>query len=277
MFVTELLRALLRYWYLVLCGALVAAGGAMYVWNHTEPRYTSETSVLLLPPASSIEGTAPNGDDSNPLMNLGGLNQARDVLISAMSSASQQDLFDDSFSNTVYAVGVDPLSSGPILVISTDSESESGAADGLNFLLDQFTQRLTEMQLDLAVPETSAIQSVQLTPPTTPEADTKPQLRAAAMTGVGVLVVTVLLVAAIDGLVRYVKRSKKRNHDPEPDPDDTSVAQPSAEGAVDPHASLRELGDPKPYAADDFDALSGLGSVRIDRENPAAVPEPSPR
>lgn len=252
MLMTEVLRALLKFWYLVLCGVLVALGGAYYMWNHTEPRYTAEASVLLLPPASSIKGTAPNGDDSNPLMNLGGLNQARDVLISAMSSASQKEAFDQAFSNTAYTVGVDPLSSGPILVIKTDSERAAEASQSLEFLLGQFSERLVDMQVDLAVPEKSSIESIQLTPPTTPEADAKPQLRAAALTGVGALVATVLLIALIDGLLRYARRSKQRREN-ELGKETGLEVQPVGAKMIDDKAP--EPNDFWEYDSDDFEAV----------------------
>lgn len=243
MFVTEVLHALRRLWYLVLCGAILAGGGAYYAWAHTEPRYTSEASVLLLPPASTTARAAPDGSNGNPLLYLGGLNQARDVLISAMAGPSEQEKFDALFPGTSYGVAVDPLSSGPIVVVSTDSATAAGASRGIEHLLQELTARFDEVQKELSVPDQSVIHTTQLTPPTTPEADAKPQLRAAVLAGAGILVVALLLVAVIDGLIRYARRTRR--------------SRPEAEEAI---ADGEEAG----WAADDPSELDlrVLGSKR---------------
>lgn len=198
----EVTRALARRWYLLLLGVLLAVGAAYVGWDQTSPRYTTESTSLLLPPLSATEGTAPKGRDGNPLLYLGGLGQARDVLLNVMSSESLKQGFEARFPDTEYTVTPDSLSSGPIVVMTVDAPTAELAATSGQYLTDSLAQRLTAMQSELSVDKDAVIRSMTLTAPTDPKSDNKLQVRVAALAGVGILVLSLLLIALLDGLLR---------------------------------------------------------------------------
>lgn len=232
MVLRDLVRALLRRWYLLLLG-LILAVSAMYVtWDRVEQRFTAEGSLLLLPPPSSIERILPNRRDGNPLLYLGDLNQARDVVISLMSSDEVREAFADEFPASTYTVSTDPLSSGPIVVITVDAPEPRTALTAVRQISSEVTTRLRQAQSELSVDKDSQIGVMVLTRPADAEMQNRSQVRATVMVGGAIMVSSVLLVAVIDGLISARRRRLGFDVDGETDDEDADdYRTPSIEGA----------------------------------------------
>lgn len=208
MFFKEVSRALVRRWYLLALGLAVAISAGYLAWTHVGSRYSSEVSVLLLPPLNVTKSNVPGGRDGNPLLYLGGLGQARDVLIGIMSSDAQGQAFEDQFPDSSFTVTPDFMSSGPIVVLKVDTPGAATAEASISFLTDRVQGEFKATQASLGVKNDAAIRTIALTSPTDPEPDQKAQLRISAITTAGVIVVSLLLIALIDGLLRT--RGKRR-------------------------------------------------------------------
>lgn len=206
----EVTRALARRWYLVLLGVVLALGAAYVAWGQAGARYSSQSTTLLLPPISATKSTDPKASDGNPLLYLGGLGQARDVLLNIMMSESLKQSFEANFPNSEYTATADFASSGPIVVVKVDTPTPAMAAASARYLTDNVAERLAEMQRELSIKKNAVIRSMTLTAPTEPEEENKVQIRAAALVGIGILVVALLLIALFDGLLTSRRRGRTK-------------------------------------------------------------------
>jgi len=96
MFLKNFALALLHRWYLVVLGLVLAGFGATMAWTNTDTRYEAQASILLLPPPNVTRDALPAGD-GNPLLYLSDLNQARDVILNAVSSQAVREEFAQHF------------------------------------------------------------------------------------------------------------------------------------------------------------------------------------
>nr|WP_300148037.1 hypothetical protein [Propionicimonas sp.] len=273
MLLRDLTRALLRRWYLLLLGVALAGVAAFYVWDTVGPRYNSVGSTVLIPPKSSIEGIAPHGRDGNPLLYLGELGQARDVLISALSSDAVQEDFTERFPGSSYSVGVDPLSNGPIIVLSVNSASAAEALEGVRFLSAEVDDRFSAVQRSLSVEADDEIRTMVLTEPSAPVADNKSQVRLALVVAGGVLLICIFLVALVDGLAAAYRRRRALG---------THVASPAGDdpaGDARAAASAGDASEVEPAPVDPDGAHPATAQPEQEQARPApdaAQPRPAP-
>lgn len=239
-------RAARRRWYLTAGGALVAIGLTALMVIQIGPTYKAESSVLLFPPTSSfqkkITGTTQESTQGNPYLLLGGLSQARDIVLRAMQSKPATDAFARRQPNAQYEVTPDYTTSGPIIVIDVTSKSPTDAVRGLQDAVNTIPDVLASMQSGLSLPDNGLITSRVLTTDTTPEVVHSDQIRSGILVGAVVSVVVLLLLALIDGLLQARRSGAKppRSEEVEGDdpPDATRPGPPTTE---EPDGAEREI------------------------------------
>ncbi|MCB0910091.1 MAG: hypothetical protein KDB60_00560 [Propionibacteriaceae bacterium] len=189
-------------------GMVLAASAAYFVWNNVGPTYQASGSTVLIPPKSTVQSSNPNGRDANPLLYLGELGQARDVLISAMASDEVQADFSQNVPGASYSVSADPMSNGPIILYAVSAPSADVAVAGARYLGEQVDARFSAVQAALGVYGDTMIRTMPLTEAGTATADSKAQVRSTLVVGAGVLLLCVFLVALVDGLASARRRRR---------------------------------------------------------------------
>ena len=213
---------LLRRWYLVVVSLGLAIAASAYVVSDVGPTYEVEGTVLLFPPTSSTTSGDQTVTQGNPYLYLGGLNPARDILIRSLTSRGERDELAALHPDADYTMESDISTSGPLMVIDVSSGSSAEAVAALNTLLDKIPATLDALQADLGIDSDAYITSQTLTADDRPEVIHKGQIRAAIVSGAGMLVLCLLLVGLVDGLLlsaaARASASKKSESDAPPEP-----------------------------------------------------------
>lgn len=199
------------------------------------PRYVASASVLLLPGEKVIP------TDANPFLFLGGVTQARDVLVTIASSETvNADLRSDD-SDASYAVTGDAASGTPMILV-TASGGEPSAVLGLrDDVVAILKKELTSIQDKADTPSGSRIRSMVLVSDESPQRDTKSQLRAIVMAvfaGIG------MTFAALAAVRPILARRPERQVIAQISPGQV-VAEPSIPEAVDPLTIVTEPSNPR--------------------------------
>lgn len=197
----ELLRVFLRRWYVVVAGLLVTAGLCVFAVRLVPPTYTTAVSVLLLPPTSTLNA------EGNPYRALAGLQLAADVLARSVSDTETVNEIAPPTGTATYEVVRDVTTSGPILLVTTQDSTDSGALDTLHAVLQVMPERLATLQTSAGAPPESLLTMSVIANTDVAEVDRKSQIRAVIVAAVLGLALTMLLAAAIDGALRKHSRS----------------------------------------------------------------------
>lgn len=195
MSVRDLLISLLRRWYLVLAGVAATAGLAVAVLLNGPVSYEMRSTVLLLPPDSSV------GSRGNPYLYLGGLAQAVEVLAARMNTTQIRGPIEQAHPQAEFDVGQDQQATGPILALAVTSTDEQDAQQVTAKLLASVPETLLSMQEQLDVPGSSRISSLILTPDAEVELVTKTRDRAVLTVAGAGIALTVLGAGLVDGLL----------------------------------------------------------------------------
>lgn len=217
--------ALLRRWYLTAGGVVLAIALTFVVVGRIGPTYKAEGSMLLFPPAATGPNGSVNLTQGNPYLNLGGLSQARDVVIRSLKSKSTMDDFARKEPRATYVVTPDYTTSGPILVLDVTSHSRDAATEGLKVLMATVPQTLISMQSGLDLKPAAYITSRTLTADRSPEVVRSGQVRSGIVVGTAVMAITLLLLALLDGILE-ARTSRKRPTKHRHDGDSRSVGPP---------------------------------------------------
>ncbi len=204
MFLHDLGWGLLRRWYFVVLGVVLTACGAFFLTTVVPPTYQGTARIVLLPPTSLVTA------DGNPFLFLGGLEQALGVLSVRLSSGAVGDEILQGHPGTAYVVEKDPISPGPILLITTEGESPKSTLKVLDGVLQVVPENLESLQDQLTIPPASRITAMTVVRENEPKIVLKNQLRA-VLGGVAVgLSLTVLLTGILDRLLSSRKRVARR-------------------------------------------------------------------
>lgn len=136
----DTLRGLWRRWYIVIPGLILAILVAFAAWQAIKPDYQRTGTQLLLP------GTASIPEAGNPYLYLGGLSQASDVLITAMSSDLEQNSLLAGRAGAHITIVRDPLTSGPQIHTTVSARSDVEAGEILDAAIVRTTQMLYSLQ-----------------------------------------------------------------------------------------------------------------------------------
>jgi uncharacterized protein involved in exopolysaccharide biosynthesis len=194
-YLRDLVIGLVRRWYILLLGFALAVGGAVYVQRTIPVQYSAQASMVLLPPEIQVE------EGGNPYLQLGGLNQALDILSQRMTSESTRSDISRDFRGASYTAGADASTSGPILVIDTTSKTASTSLDMVAQLKQTSRQTLDAMQEELSIPAASRIRIADVTTDRHATVDAKTRTQLTLATVAGGIVLTILVAAGVDRLL----------------------------------------------------------------------------
>lgn len=200
----EIADALLRRWYVVIAGIIIAAAGGLYVFNTNPPAYTARSLVLLLPPT----GTGEEVVGANPFLSLGGLELTARVVVATFSSTSFANEVEAISEDAEVGVAVDDSTRGGVIAIDVKDSSESGALFMLDHVTDSVSARLDQLQQEVGVESYAQIRSMLLAKDTEGEPDYQALIRLLVIVVGGVLAVTVAAAILLDVLVGRGRRRR---------------------------------------------------------------------
>ena len=259
-----LLHSVRRRWYIVLSGIIVAGALCGMAYTTISPTYQRTASVLLIPGATSI----PEG--GNPYLYLGGLSQASDVLVRALSADAVLTPILGSDPTVGVTIARDTTTSGPILVISASGTDEAQVAAVFDELLPIVPTTLDDLQSSAGVADAAKVTTLPLTVDAESTVSQKSRYQAIGVLGVGTLAITLLLTGFIDGLLlarpqRRPQRSTAPVADPRFEYDDEELAL--ARISRQPNTGPITLPIPKPALV----SIQASGPSSDPRTAPAAT------
>ncbi len=257
--IADTLRGILRRWYIVVPGILLAVSGAVGAYTVIQPGYERTATQLLMPG----EGTVPPGV-TNPYLYLGGLTQASDIVVRVMQSEDVAGKVVADYPGTEVVVQRDPTVSGPVIQIIVTAQTDEAAAGALAVLVEQSGVVLERLQDDQSVTRDDRMSISTLTHDMSSTLQQKTRLIMSAGVGAGLVALTLVVASLVDGLSRRPHRAGRRGKTavvpaPAPSPDD-----------VDPDtldASPEDLVAPPAEPV----AVGGYAGEQDERENPDAV------
>jgi hypothetical protein len=208
----DMLGAVARRWYVVVAGVLLAAAAAYGLWTTVPPEYTRSSTQLLLPGPATIP------DGSNPFLFVGGLSQAADVLVRTVGSTDTIGAVTDEHPEAKISVARDPLSSGPVVLITVTSPDDAEAGLVMDELVAQTATTLTRLQIAEGIASDERITVIPLAVDEKGVVQQKNRIVAAGAGAAAVLAVTLIAVAILDSVLR--SRAHRRGRDAGASPDD---------------------------------------------------------
>ena len=207
-------RSLRRRWYLVLVLAVLTLGATFLVAQRVGETYEATGTVLVFPP-SQTEGPTGDMSEENPYLTLGGVGQARDVVVRALTSKEVSDAFGKAFpAGTTFELVPYYTNSAPIILFTVEAATPEVATEALSSLIDRVPVELEKLQSGLDLPAAQRVTSVVLTRDESPAATKKAMIRSSLMTMAALGGMGLLLIALVDG---WLTGSR------DPDPEDLAV------------------------------------------------------
>lgn len=194
---SDTIRRLLRRWYIVLAGFVLAAAAGYGAWIHTPTEYQRSASQLLLPGSGSLPSRT-----ANPYLYLGGLTQAADVVARVAGSDDTLSGVVERYPGTVVSVSRDPSTSGPVILITATSSSDSDAADVVEAMVTRTAAVLEQVQSEEGVAARDRMTITTLTIDRQPTLQQRKRLIATGGSAAGIIVFSLLAASLLDGLVR---------------------------------------------------------------------------
>ena len=217
-------RSLRQRWYLVLALVVVTCGATYLVAQRVGPTYEATGTVLVFPPSQAEDPTGQLSQE-NPYLSLGGVGQARDVVVRALTAKKVSDEFGKEYPpGTGYEIVPDYTNSAPIILFTVEAAAPDDATSALDFLMGRVPAELEKLQAGLDLPRDQQVTSVTLTQDEKPATTHKAMIRAGIMTGAVLAGAGLLLIALVDGLLA----SRRRGRNPE-DAEDAEVAEDEPE------------------------------------------------
>lgn len=256
--IADTLRGLLRRWYIVVPGILLAVAGAVGAYTVIQPGYERTATQLLMPG----EGTVPPGV-TNPYLYLGGLTQASDIVVRVMQSEEVAGKVVADYPGTEVLVQRDPTVSGPVIQIVVTAQTDEAAADALAVLVEQSGVVLERLQDDQSVTRDDRMSISTLTHDMSSTLQQKTRLIMSAGAGAGLIALTLVVASLVDGLSRRPHRAGRRGKTaavpaPAPSSDDVDpdTLDAAHEDLVAPPAEPIAVGGPT-----DDDGPEGPGAA----------------
>ncbi|AZZ42248.1 hypothetical protein C0Z11_08060 [Acidipropionibacterium jensenii] len=222
MTVTQTLRGLLRRWYILVVGLVVAIAVAAGVWSAVPPTYTRTSTQILLPGSGMI----PSG--SNPYLFVGGLAPAADIIVRGLGSKNVIEEVVQGRAGTTVQVARDQTTSGPVILITVESTSDRDAAAVLSAMNQRTASLLDSLQAEESIPERRRISVVAVSVDKRGTAEQKQRLMMTGASGAAVLALSVLVASFVDGAVLRRRRARRAaQSDEAPASDETTSDEPT--------------------------------------------------
>lgn len=229
MTVTQTLRGLLRRWYILVVGLVVAVAVAAGVWTAVPPTYTRTSTQILLPGSGMI----PSG--SNPYLFVGGLAPAADIIVRGLGSKNVIEEVVRGRAGTTVQVARDQTTSGPVILITVESTSDRDAAAALAAMNQRTATLLDSLQAEENIPERRRISVVAVSVDKRGTAEQKQRLMMTGASGAAILVLTVLLASFVDGAMarRRARRAEDADGESSTDEEAGEASGSDEDGATD--------------------------------------------
>lgn len=252
-----ILKGLLRRWYILLAGLLLAIGASAGVWLTVPGQYELTSTQLLLPGRSSLPP-----DSENPLLYIGGLGLAADVVVRATGSQNMVKEIGEQHPGATFEVSRDPTTPGPVILITVRAPNDDEAGVVLDRLMEQTVAVLAELQEKENIPESYRITVITTTRTEQGVPRDRTRLILSGAVGVAMAGASVLLAALVEGIAvrqrakRVVRERGRHAVESGPQPKGEPISDvaagspdPSAEGVVDEQESPKDVvaGGPKSF------------------------------
>ncbi|MFD4674003.1 hypothetical protein ACFWNN_30090 [Lentzea sp. NPDC058450] len=259
-------RVLRRRWYIALPAVLLTGILALYVYVTVPTRYESSGVLVLTSPAAGGRYTANTKPEDvvkvNPLLQFdGSLTTTAQILTQILGDPKTAEELAGKGSTSVYTANTGPVG-GPLLFITTESDSAESAEALVGKVLDKTVAELAAQQKALSAPEQTFITAQVLVKPTTASAKIGGKVRYVGAATVVLLLLTLASTFAADSIMLKSKRRKegkesKDEKDPAPSEKDTTPApvppvrpqpQPQSNGNGGPPQPQRPMPQGMPNA-----------------------------
>lgn len=261
--VVDTLRGLLRRWYVVVAGLILAILAGAGTYSVVEPGYERTSTQLLVPG----EGLVPPGV-TNPYLYLGGLTQAADLVVRVMKSSEVLGPVVEDYPGTEVLVQRDPLSSGPVIQIVVTAKTEDAAAGVVSAMVAETDTVLERLQDQQNVSTEDRMSVELLTMDKTSALQQKSRLITTAGVVLGMVLVTLVIASLVDGLIRRPRRARRRG-------DKVAKARAGRVGSRSAETELEELsGDdirPARRGADEDMGVADIDASDIEDADIVAV------
>ncbi|WP_439656329.1 hypothetical protein ACSHWB_28310 [Lentzea sp. HUAS TT2] len=228
-------RVLRRRWYIALPAVLLTGVLALFVFVSVPTRYESSGVLVLTSPAAGGRYTANTKPEDvvrvNPLLQFdGSLTTTAQILTQILGDPKTAEELAGKGSTSVYTANTGPVG-GPLLFITTESDSAESAEGLVGKVLEKTVAELAAQQKALAAPEQTFITAQVLVKPTTASAKIGGKVRYVGAATVVLLLLTLASTFAADSILLRAKRRKDKDakdgiagKDPEPSEKDTTPA-----------------------------------------------------
>lgn len=202
----DYLAPILRRWYVVLLGLLVTVGGLVTVAGSAQPTYRSEATYVLVPGDTTIP------EAGNRFLYLGGLVQARDVVLTLMNSDAVRQNILGTRTDWNYVAVADTKANGPMIVISASAPDAADSMELRGVVQDALPDQLDSLQDEAGTPEEAKFTSLALAEDAVATTESKGALRLVLVVGLLGVGLSLVAAGAIDALVlsRRARRQKRR-------------------------------------------------------------------
>lgn len=196
MYLSELLHAAGRRWYVLIAGLILTGFLVVLAVRMVPITYDAQSSVLLLPPSISVEET------KNPFLDLGGLEVVAGVLTRSLTDSQSVESVAPPSGTAEYTVDKDQQVSGSVLQISATDVTPTGAFSTLSEVVDLATVRLKSLQDTVGAPEASQVRLMVITNNTEAVPNFGSLVRLVIVVTAAGLIATLLLALFVDAVAR---------------------------------------------------------------------------
>lgn len=231
MYFSSLLRAMRRHWYVVLSGLLSTAMLCVAAASFVPPDYEAQASLLLLPARTTAGG-------DNPLLAIGGLQPTADTIARAMTDSGVQLALFEAGATGQYEVLLDPISKGPVLLVTATDSTPEAAMTTLRLVAAQVPLLLADLQKKLSVPTRARLSTMVIAEDRQAQLVLKSRIRLlGAVAGLGLALTFGLLVflGSRDRQMPFAWLRRATPSDDEPAVPPRAAANGGRSRSEDPH------------------------------------------
>lgn len=258
-------RVLARHWRAVAMGVTATVILTVMAVVLVPVKYEAKALIVLLPPSSTV------GNGGNPYTELGGLDTAAGVLSLAMNTKSVDDAIAQTSRSASFLVEKDAATSGPVLRLTVDDRDPLTTLHSLDTLVAQADPTLAKLQSEAGAPRNLLIRVSLVTRESSATVVRQEQIRAVlAVAAVGVIL-TGLVIAAVD------RRSRARMASTSDDADQTTSRETPESTNVAPPTNLRMPRSVTPPNGADNPPPSNSATQPIAGPIRTGMPSPGPR
>ena len=241
--IVEVIRILVRRWYLVLLGVLLTLGMAFGTRTSSPPTYEAHGLVLILPSKSAV------AKGGNPLLVLDGLQQPAGILVAHYASVPAGQEVADISPTAKFTVLLDDATRGPVIAVDVVDNSPASAMAVLNHLIADIPKQLVTLQQQVQAVPNTFIRSMPLTVDTAATQNRSATIRLMIVVYLLGLVGTIFATVGLDSYLNNRRRSRRAaespsdSHRAEQSPDKSSTAPVATHPSARPGVTATSTND----------------------------------